>query len=248
MGSRQKGMHFSAARDTTMQRLACSKLKPQLFTSPSAARTLSTYATSIRPTKQEIHNKQLAPENLEIAVRSLYHDGLVVVEDAIPHDALDRLNAQMVKDARALQSKKENSPFNYNPGNIQQDAPPVRAHFDTNIFLSTCTVGSLEDTSDRPLILFRPYSHPDYLYSIRALAKVDVLLGQFSHATDTGASSHVTTGTFRRGLCPSNASVRLCDQYPPHHHDTRERLHRAVVGDSYRLGDACPGWTTRRTR
>lgn len=121
---------------TIMQRLACTTLKPQPFASPSI-RMLSSYATSIRPTKQEIVNKQLTPQNLEIAIRNLYHDGLVVVEDAIPHDALDSLNARMVKDARALQSKKENSPFNYHPGNIQQDAPPVRAHFDANIFLST---------------------------------------------------------------------------------------------------------------
>lgn len=121
-----------------MQRLAGTTLKPQPFASPSARMLSSYHPTSIRPTKQEIVNKQLTPQNLELAIRSLYHDGLVVVEDAIPHDALDGLNARMVKDARALQSKKENSPFNYNPGNIQQDAPPVRAHFDANVFLSTC--------------------------------------------------------------------------------------------------------------
>lgn len=99
----------------------------------------SSYPTSIRPTQQEIQNKRLTPQNLEVAIRSLHHDGLVVVEGAIPHEALNRLNAKMVDDARALQSR-EDSPFNYNPGNIQQDAPPVRAYFNSSIFLSNPTL------------------------------------------------------------------------------------------------------------
>jgi ectoine hydroxylase-related dioxygenase (phytanoyl-CoA dioxygenase family) len=96
----------------------------------------SSYPTSIRPSAAEIKNGQLTPQNLEIAIRSLYHDGLVVVENAVPHAALDRLNEKMVRDAYALQSRKENSPYNYNRGNIQQDPPPVKDYFDPDIFLS----------------------------------------------------------------------------------------------------------------
>jgi hypothetical protein len=69
-------------------------------------------------------------------MRSLYRDGLVVVEDVVPHDALDHLNIKMVQDAYTLQAKGGDSPYNYNPGNIQQDAPPVKEFFDKNIFLS----------------------------------------------------------------------------------------------------------------
>ena len=124
-----------------MQRLATARLsRPfRLFTNmPIPSRTMPSLPTSIRPSRDEIRNKRLTPQNLEVAIRSLHHDGLVVVEDAIPHDALDRLNSKMVKDAYTLQSKKESSPYNYNPGNIQQDPPPVREHFDTDIFLSRC--------------------------------------------------------------------------------------------------------------
>ncbi|RHZ56575.1 uncharacterized protein CDV56_102455 [Aspergillus thermomutatus] len=96
----------------------------------------SSYPTSIRPSATEIKNRQLTPQNLEIAIRSLYHDGLVVVENAVPHAALDRLNEKMVRDAYALQSRKENSPYNYNRGNIQQDSPPVKDYFDRDIFLN----------------------------------------------------------------------------------------------------------------
>ncbi|KAF4185849.1 hypothetical protein CNMCM7927_006274 [Aspergillus lentulus] len=81
-------------------------------------------------------NGQLSPQNMEIAIRSLYHDGLVVVENAVPHAVLDRLNEKMVQDAYTLQSRKDNSPYNYNRGNIQQDPPPVKDYFDPDIFLN----------------------------------------------------------------------------------------------------------------
>lgn len=69
-------------------------------------------------------------------MRSLHRDGLVVIEDLIRHDVLDRLNEKMVQDAFILQARKEDSPYNYNRGNIQQDPPPVKEYFDTSIFLS----------------------------------------------------------------------------------------------------------------
>ena len=62
----------------------------------------------------------------------LHRDGLFIVEGAIPHDCLDRLNETMVADAYVLQAKKEDGPL----GSIQQDAPPVRKHFDPRIFMS----------------------------------------------------------------------------------------------------------------
>lgn len=101
-------------------------------------RMASSYPTIIRPSATEITNGQLTPQNLEIAIRSLYHDGLVVVENAVPHAALDWLNEKMVPDAYTLQSRREDSPYNYNRGNIQQDPPPVKDYFDRDVFLSKC--------------------------------------------------------------------------------------------------------------
>ncbi|EHA23287.1 hypothetical protein CBS63078_10891 [Aspergillus niger] len=116
---------------------------PLRFSHQFQARALSTqlcklasHPTSIRPSTTEIQNARLSPQNLEVAMRSLHQDGLVVVENVIPHDSLDRLNAKMTEDAYTLRNKKDGSPFNYNPGNIQQDAPPVRGYFDPQIFLN----------------------------------------------------------------------------------------------------------------
>ncbi|KAK4498123.1 hypothetical protein PRZ48_010779 [Zasmidium cellare] len=52
------------------------------------------------------------------------------------HEALDHLNAKMVEDAKTLQARGKDGPFNYNVGNIQQDAPPIREFFDRSIFMN----------------------------------------------------------------------------------------------------------------
>lgn len=91
---------------------------------------------SVCPTKEELDERRLSPQNLEIAIRSLYHDGLVVIENALPHGLLDHINERMIQDALTLQSRKESGPYNYNRGNIQQDPPPVREYFHKEIFLS----------------------------------------------------------------------------------------------------------------
>ncbi|KEY73647.1 hypothetical protein S7711_07695 [Stachybotrys chartarum IBT 7711] len=72
--------------------------------------------------------------NLEKAVRHVHQDGLVVIEDIVPHKFLDALNKKMVDDAQTLLSQGEKTPFNYNRGNIQQDPPPVSEYFNPLIF------------------------------------------------------------------------------------------------------------------
>lgn len=95
-----------------------------------------THPFIVCPSEAEVRNKCLAPRNLELAVRHLHADGLVVVENAVPHEDLDALNQKMVKDARYLQSLGDKGPFNYNQGNLQQDPPPVAEYFYRSIFTS----------------------------------------------------------------------------------------------------------------
>ncbi|KAI0112015.1 hypothetical protein GGR51DRAFT_507702 [Nemania sp. FL0031] len=88
----------------------------------------------VRLSSEEIKSRKLNERNLEIAVRGVHLDGLVIVEDVVPHEHLDRLNTKMVEDARILQARGEDGPFNYNVGNIQQDAPPYAEYFYPSIF------------------------------------------------------------------------------------------------------------------
>jgi hypothetical protein len=100
-------------------------------TSTLGQRFASTYPLAIKPSRDELSHGRLTSRNLEKAVRSLHEDGLVVIEDAIPHEDLDRLNEKMVKDALFLQSRGKDMPFNYNVGNSMNlyylsDAQPRR--------------------------------------------------------------------------------------------------------------------------
>ena len=105
-----------------------------------AVETEPVQPTAITASLDEVQQGRLTERSLEIAVRAVLQDGLVVVENGISHDVLDKLNEKMVQDAKYLQSLGDQGPFNYNRGNLQQDAPPVREYFDRSIFLSTLAV------------------------------------------------------------------------------------------------------------
>ncbi|KAI1432139.1 hypothetical protein GGR50DRAFT_697326 [Xylaria sp. CBS 124048] len=90
--------------------------------------------TTITPSAPELKAKRLSDDNLKRATEGLVKDGIIVVEDVIPHADLDHLNAKMVQDSLVLQSRGDDSPFNYNKGNLQQDAPPWAEYFHPSIF------------------------------------------------------------------------------------------------------------------
>lgn len=90
----------------------------------------------VRPSTQEVRNSSLDARNLEHAVRSIHRDGIVVIKDVVPHELLENLNEKMMADARVLQARGKDGPFNYNLGNLQQDAPPVAKYFHPSIFTS----------------------------------------------------------------------------------------------------------------
>lgn len=98
--------------------------------------SISNKPTTVKPTLNEVSAGRLGERHLEKAVRSLHEDGLVVISNLVPHADLDHLNEKMVKDARTLQARGKDMPYNYNVGNIQQDAPPITKYFYESIFLN----------------------------------------------------------------------------------------------------------------
>ena len=84
---------------------------------------LSSLPISVRVSPKEVSSRSLSWQNLELAVRALHRDGLVVLEDVIDHSKLDFLNVKMVEDARILQSMGDASPFNYNRGSVPAHSP-----------------------------------------------------------------------------------------------------------------------------
>jgi hypothetical protein len=127
---------------------------------------LSSTPIAIVPTTAELRHRSLSQRNLEIAIRALSRDGLVVLKDTVDHAVLDRLNKKMVQDAYELQARK-NSPFNYNKGNIQQDPPMTEKWFSNEIYISECQHsmlgGSLTSFLSGLLTSGRSYRHSGHL-------------------------------------------------------------------------------------
>jgi hypothetical protein len=120
---------------------------------------LSSTPVSIVPSPAELNAGYLGQRNLELAIRALSRDGLVVLEDMVDHTILDRLNVKMVEDAYELQAR-EDSPFNYNKGNIQQDPPLTNEWFSDKIYTSR-----LAPLSKRSPHIGLPVLTPSRLYS-----------------------------------------------------------------------------------
>ncbi|KAL1636691.1 hypothetical protein SLS58_009678 [Diplodia intermedia] len=87
----------------------------------------------------EVNAGKLDWRNVEIATRALHRDGLVVLEDLIKYEKLDKLNRKMVEDAYVLQAMGDDGPFNYNKGNIQQDPPLTKQWWEPSIFVNVLT-------------------------------------------------------------------------------------------------------------
>ncbi|BEI80790.1 hypothetical protein CcaverHIS002_0113190 [Cutaneotrichosporon cavernicola] len=104
-----------------------------MATSPQ---TVAPPLVAITPSRQEISAARLDARSIQRALEALSRDGIVVVEDVVDHDAIDALNAVMVKDAATLIARGTHGPFNYNLGNLQQSPPFDSAVFAPNIFVN----------------------------------------------------------------------------------------------------------------
>jgi hypothetical protein len=156
---------------------------------------LSSTPVSIVPSPAELNAGYLGQCNLELAIRALSRDGLVVLEDMVDHTILDRLNVKMVEDAYELQAR-EDSPFNYNKGNIQQDPPLTNEWFSDKIYTSR-----LAPLSKRPPHTGLPVLTPARLYS---------------YSSNVHCSGSQTFFTFRvRQHCTSSNS-KLAASIPAH--------------------------------
>jgi hypothetical protein len=93
--------------------------------------------TKVTPGAAELAAGKFTSQNLEKALIALHQDGLVVLENVVDLQHLEKLNAVMTKDAKTLSSRGDDSPFNYHKGNIQQDPPLTDKFFFEDIYLSS---------------------------------------------------------------------------------------------------------------
>lgn len=163
--------------------LCSTKVLRNRMTSTLGRRFVSTYPLTIKPSRDELSDCRLTSHNLEKAIRSLHEDGLVVIEDAIPHEDLDLLNTKMVQDALHLQSRGKDMPFNYNVGNSKHYPLPQQRSAKTTLTAMNSPARSPANEGVLPSIdLPEPSRHPNIKHPPRSKPKMDFLLWKLSNA------------------------------------------------------------------
>ena len=79
-------------------------LRPRLRPSFSTSRPVQ--LTSITPSRDELLNANLSQRHTQSALEAFHRAGLVVIEDVVSHEDIDRLNAVMVRDAHRPHGKR----------------------------------------------------------------------------------------------------------------------------------------------
>jgi hypothetical protein len=81
----------------------------------------------------------MAPEHLRRAVAAIREDGFVVLNGVVDTSHLGVLHARMLEDLEALQ-RREDAPYNWNAGNVQQDPPPFPPYLFKDVLVNDMVI------------------------------------------------------------------------------------------------------------
>src|SRR4051794_33959794 len=95
--------------------------------------------TVLEITPAERDSGQIAPEHVEAAVEAILAEGYVVLNGVIDTSHLDVLHDRMRQDLKALVAR-EDAPFNWNAGNIQQDPPPFPPYLFRDVLMNEIVI------------------------------------------------------------------------------------------------------------
>jgi len=90
-------------------------------------------------TPAETKSGRMDPEHAETAAQAILVDGFVVLNNVIDTDHLDMLRDRMLEDLKALLAR-EDAPFNWNSGNIQQDPPPFPPYLFRDVLMNDMVI------------------------------------------------------------------------------------------------------------
>ena len=88
---------------------------------------------SISPTERT--QKHFNPVHLTEAVRSIKEDGYVILQDCVERQHVEVLCEKMLADTETILAR-DDIPFNFNVGNIQQDPPPFPPYLFEDVLLN----------------------------------------------------------------------------------------------------------------
>jgi hypothetical protein len=95
--------------------------------------------SAIQVAPQEIQTGKINPEHLQEAVRSLQEDGFVILDELVDRQHMSILRDKMLEDVAQI-LKRDDVPFNFNRGNIQQDPPPFPPYLFRDVLLNDIVI------------------------------------------------------------------------------------------------------------
>ena len=90
-------------------------------------------------TTAEKADGRMSPEKLQAACTALRHEGFVVLDDVVDPTHLETLRDRMLQDLAAILAR-EDAPFNFNAGNVQQDPPPFLPYLFRDVLLNDLVI------------------------------------------------------------------------------------------------------------
>lgn len=90
-------------------------------------------------TPDELNSGQMSQAHLEAAVNALKIDGYVVLNDVIDPAHLESLRQRMLDDLQKILTR-DDAPFNFNAGNVQQDPPPMHPYLFRDVLLNDLVI------------------------------------------------------------------------------------------------------------
>jgi len=95
--------------------------------------------TELNITRSEIDSGQMTEEHLDAGVKAILQEGYVVLNGVVDPEHLDILHERMLADLAAL-TARDDAPFNWNTGNIQQDPPPLTPYLFKDILVNDMVI------------------------------------------------------------------------------------------------------------
>lgn len=88
---------------------------------------------------EERQSGQMTPERLAQALRALDEDGFVVLNDVVDLGHIATLRERMFADLAAFLARPD-APFNFNTGNVQQEAPPTAPYLFRDVLVNDLVI------------------------------------------------------------------------------------------------------------
>jgi len=95
--------------------------------------------SAIQVTPQEIQTGKINAAHLQEAVRSLQEEGFVILDELVDRQHMAILRDKMLEDVAQI-LKRDDVPFNFNRGNLQQDPPPFPPYLFRDVLLNDIVI------------------------------------------------------------------------------------------------------------